>query len=612
MEGAIDVIEVGPRLDGASLLDELRKPRAARHILVHAQGVRVGDEALAAMLDAATAPMAATVSPLPVPAAGTDEVTVVAVDSRLPPPPTIALGCPAACLISRDALASVPLMPPADGADWLSTFGHVNQRLSHAGWRHVAAPGAVLAWPETPADVAGARGGGAWTQGLVDHQNGRANEGLDTHVLWATTRLRPIRVLVDGACLTDALHNGSQLVVVNVARALSRTRSDAKVVLAAHRDFVEHVRSVVDADGVEVIERDRNVTGFDVVYRPYQLLDPAELEWLSDAAERLVVSQLDMIAFSNPSYHPSAALYHAVRNLQRHTMRLADGVTFISDFGMQTALAECPDLDRSRCFVVSCGADPEPPRERQPSVALASRMPDRYIACVSATFWHKNRQHAIAVFDELCTHHGYDGSLLIAGPEPYYGSSSAEDAALMSGLATCVRDRVIVLGLVSEADKWSLLEHADLILYPSLIEGFGLVPFEAAAVGTPSLAPAASAIGEVLGGSRCLVHSWDVAEWARAADAVLTSPDTRAELVDDVRRASSTRSWDAAADRAWAAIEATLARPHAHRHAEEGGVASRVGGPTPTLARGARAAHFANRVAGYLQRRLRRVTRTNR
>jgi glycosyltransferase involved in cell wall biosynthesis len=602
MGGAVDVVETGHRLDGRSLLEELRRPRDAQYMLIHAPGVRVGGAALSAMLDAARAPMAATVSPLPVAVAGSSGVAVVAGHPRLPSPPTLAIGCPTACLISREALASVGLLAPMDGADPHSVFIAVSERLTQGGWRHVAAPNVALAWPTSL--LAGSPPSGVWTRDLIAHQSGPANEALATHVLWATTRLRPIRLLIDGACLTDSIHNGSQIVVVNVARAMKRARPTADVVLAVHKAFVRTVSNLVAGEGVEVVERKRDIGDFDVVYRPYQLLDPGELDWLSNAAARLVVSQLDMIAFSNPTYHPSAALYHAVRNLQRHTMRLADGVTFISDFGMRTAIAECPDIEDSRCFVVGCGADAEPLTSGEPSDSLAARMPDRFIACVSATFWHKNRQHAVAVFETLCNQHGYEGSLLIAGPEPYYGSSAGEDAARVPSLSPGVRDRVVMLGQISEQDKWCLLERAELVLYPSLIEGFGLVPFEAAAVGTPSLAPAASAIGEALAGCKGLVRSWEVDEWARAAASILSSPGAAVEVVDDIRGASADLTWDAVAVRTWAATDATLAQPHAYRHSEEGGVASVVAGGMPTLARGARLAHFANRLKGYIERRV--------
>ena len=600
MHASVEELVCDADLDGGRFLEQLRRPGSASHVLVRIPGVDIGEEPLAAMLMAASAPMAATISPLPVPEAPERAVVVTPADPRLPPPPTLALACSAACLISREAIASIGSVASSPaGTDWRSAFVLLCQRLSTAGWRHVAAPGVALSWQMR---AIGTADHGAWSPSLLAEQNGAANEGLSTHVLWARTQLRPPAVVVDGACLTDSSHNGSQAVVVNIAKALKRTRSQARVVLAVPAEHVAAIAAEMSASGVEVIARERGVSGFDVAYRPYQLLDPNELTWLIDAGQRLAVSQLDMIAFSNPSYHPSPPLFHAVRNLQRHTMRLADAVTFISDFGMQSAVAECPDVDATRCWVVGCGADPAPMADRRPPASTGG-IPERFIACVSATFWHKNRQHAIAVFDELCRVHGYSGSLLIAGPEPYYGSSADDDDALLATVAPAIRDRVVRLGLVGEREKWWLLEHADLVLYPSLIEGFGLIPFEAAALGTPALAPDTAAIGEVLRGSRALVHSWSIAAWADAAAAMLSSADRSAEVVADIRQAATGLTWDATAEHTWQAIDATLARPRARRHAEEGGLASRVAGPATTLAPGARAAHFTNRLAQYLRRK---------
>jgi glycosyltransferase involved in cell wall biosynthesis len=599
MDGAVDSIECTPDLDGQQFLHELRKSRTTSYVLVHAAGVDVPAEALSAMVSAADAPMAGSVSPLPVAVAGSDAVSVLAGDRRLPPPPTLALGCPAVCLFSADALASVPLHAPGHPLDQLSAFVYVNQRLAHAGWRHVAAPGVALAW--RPGDLRFGGRQGAWGSQMVEQQTGAANEGLGTHVLWATTRLRPVRIVVDGACLTDAPHNGSQAVVAGVAGALTRTRPESTVALAVGEGFIGHVRSVV-GDGVEVIDRAANVTGFDVAYRPYQLLDPSELAWLAEAAQRLIVGQLDMIGFANPSYHPSPALFHAVRNLQRHTMRLADAVTFISQFGMDWALAECPDLDPTRCFHVSCGTDVlESGDARQPSEVAPVDGP--FIACIAATFWHKNRQHAIAVFAELCRRHGYGGHLVVAGPEPYYGRSIVEERQLMASLEPDVRRRVVHLAQVDEQTKWWLLTHADVVLYPSVVEGFGLVPFEAASVGTPTLSHAGSALLEVIGDGAALVPSWSVDAWADAAALVLDSPVRRAEVVAAVQRASRAHSWDASALRVWEAIDATLARPHSRPHHEEGGLRSRVADDGTPLALGARVAHLTNRITSYAERR---------
>ena len=311
-----------------------------------------------------------------------------------------------------------------------------------------------------------------------------------------------------------------------------------------------------------------------------------------------------MIAFSNPAYHPSQALFHAVRNLQRHAMRTADGVTFISEFGRQAAVAECPDLGASRMFVVGCGADPFIPAMRAPSPDVAARVPGPFVACISATFWHKNRQHAIRTFDLLCREHDYEGSLVVAGPEPYYGRSRPEDTDLLGELDPAIRARVIEVGRVDEPTKWWLLERADVVLYPSIVEGFGLVPFEAAAVGTPALAYAGSALAEILGGTSAVLPTWDPREWAAAAAQLLASGERAEAATEEVRRVGAAHTWDGTAERTWEAIDSLLARARANRFIEEGGASSRVVGGA-RLAAGARTVHFANRLRSYAERRLR-------
>lgn len=584
MPSVVDVVLAEAASDATAVLAAVARG-VAPYVLVHRPGLAVDLGATAALAAAMAGPMAATASPVPVESGPADQLSMVPLDSRLPPAPTLAGPCEVVCLISREALASVRVA--ADGPDWRTTLAKLGTRLAASGYRHVAAPGAT--WPWTPPG---------------DHQLGPANEALRTHQLWAETRVRGERLVIDGACLTDDPHNGSQAVVWNVARALKRTRPGASVSIAVHKGHVDHLRELANGSGVEIIARDRRARGFDLAYRPYQPLEPGELDWLTESAERLLTSQLDMIAFSNPAYHPSPALFHAVRNLQRYTMRIADGVTFISEFGRQAALAECPDVEASRTFVVGCGADPVVPATRTPSPDVAARVADGFVACISATFWHKNRRHAIRTFDLLCREHGYEGSLVVAGPEPYYGRSESEDAELLAELDPAIRARVIEVGRVDEPTKWWLLERADVVLYPSIVEGFGLVPFEAAAVGTPALAFAGSALAEVLGGTNAVLPTWDPSEWAAAASRLLKSGERADAALNEVRRVGAAHTWDGTAERTWEAIDSLLARPRANRFIEEGGATSRVAGGV-RLATGARAAHFANRVRSYAERRLR-------
>ncbi|MGZ6801697.1 MAG: glycosyltransferase family 4 protein [Mycobacteriales bacterium] len=83
---------------------------------------------------------------------------------------------------------------------------------------------------------------------------------------------------------------------------------------------------------------------------------------------------------------------------------------------------------------------------------------------------------------------------------------------------------VEVLDHVGDEALRALLTAADVLLYPSRYEGFGLPPLEAAACGTPSLVSDLPVLRESAGGSATFVAAGDVAAWARALRTALEAP----------------------------------------------------------------------------------------
>ena len=71
---------------------------------------------------------------------------------------------------------------------------------------------------------------------------------------------------------------------------------------------------------------------------------------------------------------------------------------------------------------------------------------------------------------------------------------------------------------------------ADLFIYPSLFEGFGLPVLEAMACGTPTVTSATSSLPEVAGDAALLVEAEDTQALAAAIDQVLGDPPLAAEL----------------------------------------------------------------------------------
>lgn len=73
-----------------------------------------------------------------------------------------------------------------------------------------------------------------------------------------------------------------------------------------------------------------------------------------------------------------------------------------------------------------------------------------------------------------------------------------------------LEERVSFVGYVSEEDKPVLYSGAEVFIYPSLYEGFGLPPLEAMSCGVPVVVSDISSIPEVVGSAGIYVDPYDV------------------------------------------------------------------------------------------------------
>ncbi|NKZ04160.1 glycosyltransferase family 4 protein [Actinomadura latina] len=132
--------------------------------------------------------------------------------------------------------------------------------------------------------------------------------------------------------------------------------------------------------------------------------------------------------------------------------------------------------------------------------------------------------------------------LLLAGP----GDADDVIARVSPGL----RDRVVVLGLVSEEDKVRAYHSVDVFVAPNLGgESFGIVLAEAMSAGAPILASDIEAFDRVLLGGRAgaLFPAGDHAALAAAAGDLLDDPARRKQLSAEARAAVRAYDWSAVA-----------------------------------------------------------------
>ncbi|MEA2683750.1 MAG: hypothetical protein QOK05_2078 [Chloroflexota bacterium] len=380
----------------------------------------------------------------------------------------------------------------------------------------------------------------------ADNQGGPLARALGV----ARRALTGTRVTIDASCLGPAL-TGTQLQTLELLHALWQTR-EVKLRVVLPRDLGGYARDVLDE--MPDVERllwndvDETTSLDDVVHRAYQVTSAHDIEVMKNLGHRMVITQQDLIAYRNPGYFPNYEAWNRYRGAALSALMEVDRVHFFSRHAAEEAVAE--DLvEPGRADVVYIGVDhhlrglrpaPEPP------AGLDGNLDGEFLLYIGTDFRHKNRVFALQVLEALQLRHGWTGKLVLAGPQVSHGSSAADEADFLLRHPQ-VEKAVVRLGLISEANKAWLLPRARAVVYPTLHEGFGLIPFEAADAGVPTLCAPETSLAELLPPEATILVPWDVAQAADQAHALLHDEAARDRIVEAVLTAASQYTWSAAA-----------------------------------------------------------------
>ncbi|MET0514895.1 MAG: glycosyltransferase family 1 protein [Nitrospiraceae bacterium] len=272
----------------------------------------------------------------------------------------------------------------------------------------------------------------------------------------------------------------------------------------------------------------------DVFHWPNYLLVPG-----GSCKHIITICDLTFLLF--PAYHPSFRVRAYSSGIFRSAAR-ADGIVVISEHTRRDVIKYL-GVPKEKIRVVYCAAAPHfrpiPPSERSQVLSGYSLDDQKYVLFVGNIEPRKNLIRLLEAYSQLLRRSQYRGPLILAGGQGWRNI----------GILRCVEEfalekHVRFLGYVPDDVMPALMSGAELFVYPSLYEGFGLPPLEAMACGTPVITSNVSSLPEVVGEAALTVNPHDVAALADAMHRVLTDSEFREEMRRKGLERANEFSWE--------------------------------------------------------------------
>ncbi len=173
---------------------------------------------------------------------------------------------------------------------------------------------------------------------------------------------------------------------------------------------------------------------------------------------------------------------------------------------------------------------------------LKYKLPDKYILFVGKIYPGKNFSNILRAFRKIKDNLGEDIKLVSVGDMRW---DYDEEMALVTELG--LKDEIQFTGWVEQEDLPAIYSLADLFLFPSYYEGFGIPILEAMACGCPVVTASTGACPEIAGGAALLVEPDDPDDISSAVLKLINDKELQHKLIHRGYERIKAFSWDKAA-----------------------------------------------------------------
>lgn len=197
-------------------------------------------------------------------------------------------------------------------------------------------------------------------------------------------------------------------------------------------------------------------------------------------------------------------------------------------------------IDKEKIDVIYCAADENVKRVDNKDILMFVRkkynLPDKYLLFIGNLNPRKNLSRLYKAYKEVKEKLNIPHKLVIAGKHGW------KYKKLLKYLKK--DENVIFTGYIDEIDKAALYTMADMFIFPSLYEGFGIPILEAQQCGTPVITSNISAMPEVGGDGALYIDPYSIKDISNALEKLVVDVELREKLVDYGYKNAKRFSWE--------------------------------------------------------------------
>jgi len=349
-----------------------------------------------------------------------------------------------------------------------------------------------------------------------------------------------VRIGFDATILTRPL-TGVGVYTARLVEALARTARFDEVFIFAHKPLF----GLSDELPVNIVSRRSPNAHIFVQFILPRLLKEYDIDVLHGPNFYLplisktpsVVTVHDLSAQLFPEQHSHK--HRLSQKLLRPSLKKADRIIAVSE-------ATARDIEgfwsgvKNKVKIVYNGIDSDfkPASDDKISkIRKQYRLPEKFVLFVGTLEPRKNVARLVEAYSDA--RDNLDGAkLVIAG-----GKGWLFDEIFTKVEKLGISDEVLFTGYIPREDLPALYSAAEVFCYPSLYEGFGFPPLEAAACGTPVLTSNRSSIPEIMNDAALLVNPESIEEISRGLVRLFRDDGLRKDLIERGQERASMFNW---------------------------------------------------------------------